>query len=141
MMPRSQSAKARNLARVFLVLAIASTIGCARSDWIDRTLVTEDVTGVWSASTIQLELQQQGARVTGVITVPPFGGSSLTSGVPLEGSVAGDVFSFKDSRGVYSGELTVSGDDMTGQIFGPYGKRKASFRRESAASQPDSPRR
>ena len=126
---------------VAIVVAFVLASACARQDWIDRTLVTEDVTGVWWGSTIKLELQQQGARVTGVITVPPFGGSSLTSGVPVEGSVAGDVFSFKDSRGVYSGELTVSGDDMTGQILGPSGKRKASFRRESAASQPDSPRR
>jgi len=126
---------------VAIVVAFVLASACARQDWIDRTLVTEDVTGVWWGSTIKLELQQQGARVTGVITVPPFGGSSLTSGVPVEGSVAGDVFSFKDSRGVYSGELTVSGDDMTGQILGPGGKRKASFRRESAASQPDSPRR
>jgi len=131
----------RSVTSLLLVVSLVTGAACARSDWIDRTLVTEDVTGVWLGSTIQLELQQQGARVTGVITVPPFGGSSLTSGVPLEGSVAGDVFSFKDSRGVYSGELTVSGDDMTGQIFGPGGKRKASFRRESAASQPDSPRR
>ena len=131
----------RSVTGLLLVVSLVAGAACARSDWIDRTLVTEDVTGVWLGSTIQLELQQQGARVTGVITVPPFGGSSLTSGVPLEGSVAGDVFSFKDSRGVYSGELTVSGDDMTGQIFGPGGKRKASFRRESAASQPDSPRR
>src|SRR5262245_44894025 len=133
----------RFVTSLLLVVSLVTGAACARSDWIDRTLVTEDVTGVWSGSTIQiqLELQQQGARVTGVITVPPFGGSSLTSGVALEGSVAGDVFSFKDSRGVYSGELTVSGDDMTGQIFGPGGKRKASFRRESAASQPDSSRR
>jgi len=131
----------RSVTGLLLVVSLVAGAACARSDWIDRTLVTEDVTGVWLGSTIQLELQQQGARVTGVITVPPFGGSSLTSGVPLEGSVAGDVFSFKDSRGVYSGELTVSGDDMTGQVFGPGGKRKASFRRESAASQPDSPRR
>ena len=130
----------RSVTSLLLVVSLVTGAACARSDWIDRTLVTEDVTGVWLGSTIQLELQQQGARVTGVITVPPFGGSSLTSGVPLEGSVAGDVFSFKDSRGVYSGELTVSGDDMTGQIFGPGGKRKASFRRESAASQLDSPK-
>jgi len=131
----------RSVTSLLLVVSLVTGAACARSDWIDRTLVTEDVTGVWLGSTIQLELQQQGARVTGVITVPPFGGSSLTSGVPLEGSVAGDVFSFKDSRGVYSGELTVSGDDMTGQILGPGGKRKASFRRESAASQPDSSKR
>jgi len=59
----------RPLARLLLVLAIVSTVACAQTDWIDRTLVTENVTGVWSGSTegspvglqVQLELRQQGA--------------------------------------------------------------------------------
>jgi len=33
---------------VFVALVFAS--GCAQKDWIDRTLVTVDVTGVWSGS-------------------------------------------------------------------------------------------
>ena len=131
----------RALARVLLVLVITSTIACARQDWIDRTLVTEDVTGVWSGSMegspfsprVQLELRQQGAKVTGVMKVPPTGTHSLGSGIPIEGSVAGDVFSFRDQRGVYSGELTVAGDDMVGQILGQWGRRPASLHRGSAA--------
>jgi len=131
----------RALARVLLVLVITSTIACARQDWIDRTLVTEDVTGVWSGSMegspfsprVQLELRQQGAKVTGVMKVPPTGTYSLGSGIPIEGNVAGDVFSFRDQRGVYSGELTVGGDDMVGQILGQWGRRPASLHRGSAA--------
>ena len=47
--------------------------GCAQKDWIDRTLVTVDVTGTWRATNItngivvQLELEQQGATVKGVM--------------------------------------------------------------------------
>jgi hypothetical protein len=35
-------------------ILIAATLlfgsGCAKTDWIDRTLVTEDVTGTWSGA-------------------------------------------------------------------------------------------
>ena len=89
---------------------------------------------------VWLELQQQGARVTGVIQLPAYGILGSYSG-PVDGSVAGDVFSFKEARGAYSGELTVAGDDMVGQIFEPMGKRAATLRRESAATQPDPPKR
>jgi len=30
-----------------LAVASASTVGCAQKDWIDRTLVTENVSGSW----------------------------------------------------------------------------------------------
>ena len=33
----------------------------------------------------------------------------------IEGSMAGDVFKFRDARGTFTGELTVSGDEMTGK--------------------------
>ena len=126
-----------------IVVAFVFASACARQDWIDRTLVTEDVTGVWSGSTegsfarppIQLELRQQGAKVTGVMKVSPVGSASFGSSVPIEGNLAGDVFTFRDQRGVYSGELTVGGDDMAGQIFGPGGKRRASLHRESTGAQ------
>ena len=131
---------------VAIVVAFVVASACARQDWIDRTLVTEDVTGVWSGSTegsvgrppIQLELRQQGAKVTGMMKVSPVGSASFGSSLPIEGNLAGDVFTFRDQRGVYSGELTVGGDDMAGQIFGPGGKRKASLRRESPGNPSDS---
>ena len=123
--------------------------GCARGDWIDRTLVTENVTGVWSGSMegspfsprVELELRQQGAKVTGVMKVPPTGTYSFGSGVPIDGNVAGDVFTFRDQRGIYSRELTVGGDDMAGQILGQYGKRRASLHRETTGPQSDSTKR
>ena len=47
--------------------------GCTRSDWIERTLVTVDVTGVWSGNwtnglhnaELWMELKQDGPKVTG----------------------------------------------------------------------------
>ena len=131
---------------VFVATTLVLASGCAKQDWIDRTLVTENVTGVWSGSMVgspfsprvELELRQQGAKVTGVMKVPPTGTYSLGSGIPIEGNVAGDVFSFRDQRGVYSGELTVGGDDMVGQILGQYGKRPASLHRGSAGPPSDS---
>src|SRR5215475_8082185 len=132
-------------ARLALALLLTASLGCAQKDWIDRTLVTENVTGVWLGSMegspvsaqVQLELRQQGAKVTGEMKVPQPGTYSLGSGISIEGNVAGDVFTFRDQRGVFSGELTVGGDDMAGQIFGPGGKRKASLRRESPGAASD----
>ena len=49
-MRSDRSEKVRTFARMLLVLAIARTIGCAQKDWIDRTLVTVDVTGVWEGT-------------------------------------------------------------------------------------------
>ena len=138
----------RLVAKLIVGISLVLAASCARSDWIDRTLVTEDVTGFWSGSTegppsrpeIQLELQQRGAKVTGVLKLPA-SGFAVATGVPVEGSVAGDVFRFKDARGAYSGELTINGDELTGRILGPFGPRKASLRRETAASQTDSSKR
>ena len=121
-------------------------MGCAQKDWIDRTLVTEDVTGVWWGSMdgspfrppVQLELRQQGAKVTGAMKVPPAGSYSLGSGIPIEGSVNSDVFTFRDQRGIFSGELIVGGDDLVGQILSQWGVMRASLHRGSAGSQSDS---
>src|SRR6266446_4611042 len=37
----------KTIARMLLAISLALGAGCARGDWIDRTLVTVDVTGVW----------------------------------------------------------------------------------------------
>jgi hypothetical protein len=125
----------RGIRAFVLTVTLTSVLGCARTDWIDRTLVTENVTGVWSGSLgestgfrdVRLELQNEGAKVSGLIRFLP--GSTSA---PIVGSVAGDVFTFKDARGSYSGELTVGGDEMTGRIFSPLGTRQVSLRRLTA---------
>jgi hypothetical protein len=133
------------------VLAIASTIGCAQKDWIDRTLVTENVTGGWAGSfgvhgcyrEVRLDLQQDGSKVTGLATFLGSGSTSSFAGAPvsIQGSVAGDVFSFKLPRGTGSGELTVSGDDMSGQFLWGCGPTPMSFHRVDSVSRTGSPPR
>ena len=106
-------------------LIIAATLlfgsGCAKPDWIERTLVTVDVTGVWrgtltkspSTDSVLLTLQQSGSRVTGHIVI-----NAMTAGAsvndPMEGTIIGDTLHFRDSRGVVIGQVQVNGDEMTG---------------------------
>jgi hypothetical protein len=40
----------RTLAGLLLTTLLTLNAGCAQKDWIDRTLVTVDVTGNWSGS-------------------------------------------------------------------------------------------
>jgi hypothetical protein len=137
------------------VLLIAATLlvgsGCAKTDWIDRTLVTVDVTGTWEgfaraqvpSGTFRLELDQQGSVVKGVIQVAGGGAGRFgaTPG-PIAGTVAGDVFRFKETRGSVEGEMTVSGDEMTGQMsWLTGGSRQIFLRRIDPSSPPGSPPR
>ena len=104
---------------------LAMTAGCASTDWIDRTLVTVDVTGTWNgtpagsgivvgAHEFSAEVEQQGATVKGFIRSSRSGVASLAG--PIDGTVAGDVFRFRSARGDVEGQLTVSGDEMIGQM-------------------------
>jgi hypothetical protein len=36
------------IARMLILATLAFGAGCAKSDWIERTLVTVDVTGTWN---------------------------------------------------------------------------------------------
>ena len=137
-------------------LLIATTLllgsGCARTDWIERTLVTEDVTGKWEGNVggvpyaspggILMELEQQGSTVKGFIR---YGGATATSGGrvfggPIEGAVTGDVFRFRDTRGNAEGELTISGDEMNGTAS-ISGTRPISLRRVDSSSPSATPPR
>ena len=135
-----------------LGVALMLASGCAQKDWIDRTLVTENVAGAWTGSfgegncrrEVRLDLQQDGSKVTGLAIF--LGPSDIfsVSGVPfpIQGSVAGDVFTFKSSpRGTASGEVTVSGDDMSGQILWGCGNSRMSLHRVDSLSRTGSPPR
>jgi hypothetical protein len=111
------------IARVILGAVLALGFGCAKPDWIQQTLMTVDVTGVWIGSLgkalisteVRLELEQQGSKVTGKFL--PLTGHVLGGGFefrpgPLEGTVSGEVFSFKVTNGSITGEMTVNGDEM-----------------------------
>jgi len=43
--------------RLLLAISLAICLGCAKQDWIDRTLVTGDVSGVWTGSVVSLDGQ------------------------------------------------------------------------------------
>jgi hypothetical protein len=96
--------------------------GCAsRPDWIEATLVTVDVSGVWSGEAphttlsvpFVLELTQEGSKVTGSIRITGYLGRY---GGPVEGRVTGDLFQFWQLSNPMHGEATVDGDEMKGQL-------------------------
>ena len=113
---------------VAVVLAVG--LGCAKSDWIDRTLVTENVSGSWygkmgsptaaggNREDFWLTLKQEGSKVTGQFRSSGRLASWMTSDGTIEGTMAGDLFKFTDVRRTITGEFTVSGDEMTGQLRG-----------------------
>ena len=130
------------------VLGVAHMLasGCAQKDWIDRTLVTENVAGAWTGSfgegnsyrELRLDLQQEGTKVTGFATTPLWGTGGTS---PLQGNMAGDVFTFNTLRGSASGELTVTGDDRSGQVAWIYGSRRASLHRVDSLPRTETPPR
>jgi hypothetical protein len=40
----------KTIARLILMAVLACGSGCAKSDWIQQTLVTVDVTGTWQST-------------------------------------------------------------------------------------------
>jgi len=112
----------------FVVLALVFASGCVKQqDWIDRTLVTVDVTGVWegtfrrtngSSGNVVFVLQQQGPKVTGEMKFRASGsmvGASPEGEVRIAGTVSGDTFSFHGISGPQTnGEFQVNGDEMIG---------------------------
>jgi len=122
----------RAAAWIVIGVALVLASGCAKQDWIDRTLVTVDVTGVWEGAQtgpnyvnpIELVLRQEGAKVTGWMT----GGEhpldhlgdriregTAESPIPIEGRVSGDTFSFHEVSGMsVHVQVQVNGDEMTG---------------------------
>jgi hypothetical protein len=135
------------IAGVLIVVASAFGSGCARTDWIERTLVTVDVTGTWSGNvggagggggTLWFELEQQGSTVKGDMQyVGGLRGFGLPStSRPIDGTVAGDVFRFRPQNSTVEGELTVSGDEMTGQVWSGAGLRPIFLRRADPSSRP-----
>ncbi len=112
-----------------MAAALAIGSGCATPpDWIERTLVTVDVTGHWHGTSlarsgganvtpeIWLDLRQEGPKVTGSMRSRGMRGRPTGAPVPIEGGIAGDVFSFRRADGSGTGELTVRGDEMFGEV-------------------------
>src|SRR5215813_9855857 len=133
---------------IWVFVAIALVLGsCAQKDWIDRTLVTVDVTGTWSGSLhgvgtgsreLLLDLKQRGSTVKGSVQVSPAAGMMPDV---IDGTIAGDAFRFRDSRGRLECNLTVSGDEMAGRLSFQGSTSQISFRRTDPSSPPGSPPR
>jgi len=100
----------KGLIGLLIATALVIGTGCAKSDWIDRTLLTVDVTGTWSgtlmaagsggaggARDVVFEREQSGSTVKGTMRVTPRGQAPDT----LVGTVAGDVFRSKDQRALW----------------------------------------
>jgi hypothetical protein len=134
----------KTITGVLIVAALIFGSGCARSDWIERTLVTVDVTGTWYGSvggaggpggvSVWFELEQQGSTVKGSMKsdIATYGASTQQ----IDGTVAGDVFRFRQRNGNVVGEVTVSGDEMTGQGSFAGSSRSLSLRRVDPSSRP-----
>ena len=112
--------RARTFGLVVVKASLLLASGCTHSDWIERTLVTVDVTGSWSGTPegaqfgrpaeIFLELRQEGATVTGLLRSATTQGTSGTGPLtgPINGTVAGDLFHFRDSRGSVEGQMRLA---------------------------------
>ena len=132
------------MAGALIVAALTFGSGCARTDWIERTLVTVDVTGTWfgsvagaggpGAGSVWFELEQNGSTVKGSMQ-----SDVAAYGVPtrlIDGTVAGDVFHFRQRNSNVEGQLTVSGDEMIGQGWFAGNSRSLSLRRVDPSSRP-----
>jgi hypothetical protein len=95
----------KTIARVLLAAVLACGAGCTTPpDWIERTLVTVDVSGRWHGIApgsrrvpeLWLDLQQEGPKAKG--SMRALGAAGFTS-APIEGTIAGDVFSFRQTDG------------------------------------------
>jgi hypothetical protein len=117
----------KTIGTILVAVTMMCASGCTHSDWIDRTLVTVDVTGTWHGwaivsnqasanSEIWLVLKQEGPRATGSVRASAgYSGIRPVNG-PIDGTVDGDVLNFRQTDGSLTGEMRVSEDTMTGQI-------------------------
>jgi hypothetical protein len=143
---------------VAIAVAFVFASGCVKQqDWIDRTLVTVDVTGVWEGTftgtggsgDVRFVLQQQGPKVKGEMKIPPVVSTVPTAppgvrptpgastarieaeaGLRIEGTVSGDTFTFQFLTGPQGhGEFQVNGDEMSGSWSRLY-NQAATLRRQ-----------
>jgi hypothetical protein len=117
---------------------------CAGPDRIDRTTAPVDVTGLWEGAasatvghgTLQLLLEQQGSQVQGSIRNYGVMSACATGEGPLEGTVADDVFTFKQTNSPITGEMKVASDQMSGGGSGHCGRFQFTLRRVNTSSSP-----
>ncbi len=130
--------------RAFIGTMAALLYGSGCAGRIERTTATVDVTGLWEGSalaavghgTLQLRLEQEGSEVQGSIRNYGAMSACATGDGPLEGTVAGDVFSFKQTNSPVIGEMKVTSDQMSGVGSGHCGLFQLTLRRVNTSSSP-----
>ena len=141
----------KTIRTILVAVTMMCASGCTHPDWIERTLVTEDVTGVWSgvmarsgptSYEITIDLKQEGPKVTGFLKWTGFSYSGAYEDLPgpVEGTVSGDRFEFKRINGSFSGAMTVTGDEMAGQGQMSVGLGSIFLRRVDSSPRPSSPK-
>ena len=100
-----------------IALVAATTLGCATAS-VSRE-PTIDVTGAWSGAwvgagggtgRVDLQLRQEGVRVTGAVDFSSMGSMAHPQG-PLYGEVSGSALAIERP---FRAELAVTGDEMNG---------------------------
>ena len=120
--------------------ALMCVSGCTTPpDWIERTLVTVDVTGTWygriaagsTTAEILMDLKQEGPKVEGSVRWMGFAFPTNIGDLPglVEGTVSGDRFEFRRTNGHLRGDVIVSGDEMTGNAHAKSGPASIVLRR------------
>ena len=127
----------RTISGLAAVTILLLLVGCARSDWIESTLVTVDVGGAWSGEwlgsggghngTLNLTLKQSGSKVSGDVTIAAarFLGTRRT----VTGNIGGDRVTLSQEDGEWRFELTVNGDEMSGTASNFLGNARVMLRR------------
>jgi hypothetical protein len=112
----------RTLSWVVIGLILVFGAGCASSSSpaASTTGTPANVAGSWNggfygpaSNSVSMQLQQQGAAVTGTIQV---GGRTDLDG-PIKGTVRGNMIDFNLANGG-SGTMQVSGNTMSGTVSG-----------------------
>ena len=138
----------KTIAWVIFVVALAFGSGCAHSDWIERTLFTVDVTGVWYGELrtpvhhmeLSIDFKQEGPKVEGSLWGKGFVPTLLRDVPgPVEGTVSGERFEFRRTNGRLRGDMTVSGNEMTGQAHTGFGPGQVSLRRVDSSPRVNAP--
>ena len=129
------------IARVILVTVLVFGSGCAKPDWIQQTLVTVDVTGTWldTAGKLELNLEQQGAKVTGSMVYLAGSASRVPGAIDGGGRRCVPIQANEWKQSTTTGEMTESGDEMTGNVRSVIGTRgQATLRRLNSSAPPRS---
>lgn len=138
----------KTIAWVIFVVALAFGSGCVRADWIGAPLSTADVTGVWYGvlrtsvhrMELSIDLKQEGPKVEGSLLGKGFVPSPLRDVPgPVEGSVSGKGFEFRRTNGPLRADVTVDGDEMTGQADTGFGPGQVFLRRVHLSPRVDAP--